>query len=163
MGRTRKVAAESPLLSLEPLHKAAQRLARVLKRLRHARHFAVDVQRALQLQVIPRFHQLVDGQALFDALPQHIVHLTAAAQSEDQSQEEKLKRASMICMSFIVMSSSLLPAESISTDGRMQTGGTARCVMIRFSGLQMCWRRRGAAVQQGRAGRGCQAARSPRC
>ena len=38
-------------------------------------------------------------------------------------------------MSFMVMSSSLLPAPvSISTEGRMHTGGTGTCVMIRFSG-----------------------------
>mmetsp|Transcript_9614 Transcript_9614/g.20489 ORF Transcript_9614/g.20489 Transcript_9614/m.20489 type:complete len:221 (-) Transcript_9614:515-1177(-) len=40
---------------------------------------------------------------------------------------------SMICMSFMVMSSSLL-VPSISTEGRMATGGTARWVTIRFSG-----------------------------
>ena len=43
----------------------------------------------------------------------------------------------MICISFMVRSSSLLPdADSISTDGRMHTGGTARCVMTMLSGLQ---------------------------
>ena len=38
-------------------------------------------------------------------------------------------------MSFMVMSSSLVPPPvSISTEGLMVTGGTARLVMIRFSG-----------------------------
>ena len=42
---------------------------------------------------------------------------------------------SMICMSFMVMSSSLLPAcPSISTLGRMHTGGTGRWVRMRCSG-----------------------------
>ena len=42
---------------------------------------------------------------------------------------------SMIWISFIVMSSSLLPATpSISTLGRMHTGGTGRCVRMRCSG-----------------------------
>mmetsp|Transcript_19776 Transcript_19776/g.62920 ORF Transcript_19776/g.62920 Transcript_19776/m.62920 type:complete len:283 (-) Transcript_19776:467-1315(-) len=57
---------------------------------------------------------------------------------------------SMICISFIVMSSSLLPAAlSISTLGRMHTGGTGRCVMSRCSGRplrsstsQSSWRMR---------------------
>ncbi len=38
-------------------------------------------------------------------------------------------------MSFMVMSSSLVPPPlSISTEGRMHTGGTGRCVMMRCSG-----------------------------
>mmetsp|Transcript_3891 Transcript_3891/g.13707 ORF Transcript_3891/g.13707 Transcript_3891/m.13707 type:complete len:295 (-) Transcript_3891:837-1721(-) len=42
---------------------------------------------------------------------------------------------SMICISFIVMSSSLLPPVlSMSTLGRMHTGGTGRCVKMRCSG-----------------------------
>mmetsp|Transcript_21938 Transcript_21938/g.54256 ORF Transcript_21938/g.54256 Transcript_21938/m.54256 type:complete len:285 (-) Transcript_21938:948-1802(-) len=42
---------------------------------------------------------------------------------------------SMIWMSFIVMSSSLEPdTPSISTEGRIHTGGTGRCVRMRFSG-----------------------------
>mmetsp|Transcript_18420 Transcript_18420/g.62709 ORF Transcript_18420/g.62709 Transcript_18420/m.62709 type:complete len:271 (+) Transcript_18420:390-1202(+) len=43
---------------------------------------------------------------------------------------------SMIWMSFMVMSSSFVPAPvSISTLGRMHTGGTGMCVMMRDSGL----------------------------
>lgn len=47
-----------------------------------------------------------------------------------------------------MMSSSLLPALlSISTDGRITTGGTAMCVTIRFSGLAG-QRRRGGVSQR---------------
>jgi hypothetical protein len=70
-----KVPAETPLLPLEPLHEAAQGLSRALVLQRQAGKLTVDVHGALDLQKVPVLHQVRDGQALLQALPQHVVHL----------------------------------------------------------------------------------------